>query len=78
MEQGRNLVHNHSWVLHSREQSLEPRQETRAQDRDQERRRLHRSNLHHAILLHHRSLLLCGSIEQMMVQQTTPEALLQQ
>ena len=33
---------------------------------DQERLRLHRSNVHHAILPRHRtrSLLLCGSIQQ--------------
>ena len=76
LEQGRS--HNRvlrNKVLHSREQSLEPRQGTRAQDRDQERPRLRRSNLRHAILLRIRSLL-DNDIEQMMVQQTTPATLL--
>ena len=41
-----------------------PRQAARAQDRDQEWLRLHRSNVHHAILPRRRtrSLLLCGTL----------------
>jgi len=56
-----------------------PRQATRAQDRDQERLRLDRSNVHHAILTRRRtrSLLLCGSIQHMLGEQTTPTTLLQ-
>ena len=66
-------------VLHSKEPSLKPHQATRAQARDRERLPLHRSNLRHAILLHRRthSLPLCDSNQQMMVQQTTLEALSQ-
>ena|ERR1700736_2973237 len=52
LEQGRS--HNRvlrNRVLHSREQSLKPPQETRAQDPGQERLRLPRSSLRHANLL---------------------------
>ena len=77
LEQGRS--HNRvlrNRVRHSREQSLKPRQATPAQDRDQERLRLPRSNLRHSILLRIHSLL-CNDIEQTTVQQTTLETLLQ-
>ena len=68
LEQGRS----HNRVL----QSLKPRQATPAQDRDQERLRLPRSNLRHSILLRIHSLL-CNDIEQTTVQQTTLATLLQ-
>src|SRR5260370_34132830 len=66
LEQGRSrsrVLRNRA--LHNREQWPKPHQVTRAQDRGQERLRFHRSNLHH------HSLLLCGSIEQMMVRPPT-------
>jgi hypothetical protein len=74
LEQG----HSHNRVLrnkvrNSREQSLKPRQATRARDRDQER--LPRSTLRHAILRIHS--LLYNDIEQTMVQRTTLATLLQ-
>ena len=78
LEQGRS--HNRvlrNRVRRSREQSLKPLQATRALGRDQERLRLPRSNLRHVTLLRIHSLLLCDSNQQMMVQQTTLEALSQ-
>ena len=70
MEQERS--HNRALrnrVLHSREQSLKPRQENRAQDRDQERLRFPRTNLRRAILLRIDSRR-DNDTEQTMVQQT--------
>jgi hypothetical protein len=77
LEQGRN--HNRvlrNTVLHSREQSLKPRQGNRAQDLDQERLRFPRTNLRHAILLRIHSRR-DNDIEQTMVPQTTLATLLQ-
>lgn len=68
LERGRS--HNRvlrNTVRHSREQSLKPRQESRDQDRVQERLRFPRTNLHHAILLRIHSRL-DNDIEQRMVQ----------
>ena len=77
LEQGRS--HNRvlrNRVPHSREQSLKPRQETQAQDRDQERLRFPHTNLRHAIPLRIHSFLY-SDIEQTMVQRTTIATLLQ-
>jgi fido (protein-threonine AMPylation protein) len=76
LEQGRShkrVLRNS--VLHSREQSLKPRQATRAQDRGQERLRLPRSSLRHTNLLRIHNFLY-SDIEHMMVQQTTLATLL--
>ena len=77
LEQGRS--HNRvlrNKVLHSREQSLRPRQGSQAQDRDQERLRFPRTNLRHAILLRIHSFLY-SDVGQTTVQRTTPATLLQ-
>jgi fido (protein-threonine AMPylation protein) len=77
LEQGRS--HNRvlrNTVRHSREQSLEPRQGNRDQDRVQERLRFPRTNLRHAILLRIHNFLY-SDIGRTMVQQTTLATLLQ-
>ena len=76
LERGRsrNLVLRNT-VPCSREQLLEPRRGTQAQDRDQERPRLLRSTLRRAI--RHIHSPLDNDIEQMTVPQTKPAILLQ-
>ena len=77
LERGRS--HNRvlrNRVLHSREQSLKPRQGNRDQDRDQERLRRPRTSLRYAILLRNHSFLY-SDIEQTMVPRTTLATLLQ-
>ena len=76
LERGRS----HNRVLRntvpcSREQLLKPRQGTRDRDRDQERLRLPRSTIRHAI--RHIHSPLDNDIEQMTVPQTKPATPLQ-